>query len=131
MRRGLVIVPMVLSTLIVLAFWATADRPLHARQAGSAWEYGSLEIVSTGRGMAYVFCQFTAQGCAETELDIRPTTERRFPPMSTDKALSSADAAAARAIARLGRDGWELVNETGFARFGSDERVLMFKRPAR
>jgi hypothetical protein len=131
MRRGLMIVPIVLTTLIVLAFWATADRPLHARQAGSAWEYGSLELVSTGRGMAYVFCQYTPQGCNEAELDIRPTTARRFPPMSTERALSSTDAAAARAIARLGRDGWELVDETGFARFASDERVLMFKRPAR
>jgi hypothetical protein len=130
MRRSLVIVPIVLSALLV-AFWTTANPPLHARQAGQAWEYGSLELVPTGRGTAYVFSRYTAEGSVDTELDVRSMTTRQFPPMSTDRARSNTDAAAARAIGRLGSEGWELVAETGFARFGSDERVLMFKRAPR
>lgn len=131
MRRYLVIGPIVLSALIVLVFWATSDRPLHARQAGQAWEYGSLELVQTGRGTAYVFCHYNSAGRTETQLDVRPMTTAQFPPMSVDRALANTDAAAARAISRLGREGWELVMETPFGRYADDQRVLMFKRPAR
>ena len=129
MRRSLVVVPVVLTTVILVAFWAMADRPVHAREVGYAWEYGSLELVQTGRGTAYVFSWYGPKGNVDTELDVRPLTTAQWP-MSTDKAGSSTDAAAARAIARLGREGWELVGESGFARYGSDERVLMFKRTA-
>ena len=130
MRRFRVIASIVLP-LILLAFWASAGPSLHARDAGQAWEYGSLELVQTGRGTAFVFCQYIAEGRTETQLDLRPMTTPQFPPMSPEFARSNADAAAARSLARLGREGWELVMETGFGRFGDDQRVLMFKRPAR
>lgn len=82
-------------------------------------------------GTAYVFSQYTAAGVTETQLDVRPITTQQFSPMSADRALPSTDPAAARALARLGREGWELIIETRFARFGDGEPVLMFKRPAR
>jgi hypothetical protein len=91
------------------------------------WEYGSLELAQTGRGTAYVFSRYTAEGRTERVLDVRPLPTQ-FPPPQAEAALGGTDAAAARSMARLGSEGWELVTESQFARFGGDAPVLMFKR---
>jgi hypothetical protein len=131
-RRVLCASVLVLSASFLVSFSTAQEPPRAARTMSVTWEYGVLETSQTGGGTAFVFCRFTAEGCAESVLGVRP-----FPPARATSTPSGArqgayEAFAASAIAALGRDGWELVTETAFGAYsGAAAPVLLFKRPVR
>ena len=99
------------------------------------WEHCAItDFYGTGQdnkppiGIA-VICFFQESGCREVTIRVEGET-RGFPPtelyeIARKKALS-------KAIAQLGKDGWELVGEMTYPRrFGTDEKdrtALYFKR---
>jgi hypothetical protein len=95
------------------------------------WEYGVLEIAQSGGGDAYVFCRFTAEGCAEVVVAVRALPPSRPAPAASDTRQGSYDASAARAIATLGLAGWDVVSETRVGVPANGAPVLLFRRPAR
>jgi hypothetical protein len=110
---------------------AGAQEPPRAlRAVPVTWDYGILETAQTGKGTAFVFCRFTPDGCAESVLGVKPLPAAGAASIPPGTRQGAYEAFAASAIAALGRDGWELVTETGFGSYGGPPRVLLFKRPA-
>jgi hypothetical protein len=117
-------VQIVLALLFLSARAAGAQQPAPA--APFAWEYGVLELAPTGNGLGFVFCRLTTDGCDETVLDVRARPIDQ-PPPAVETRQGRFETPAARAIARLGREGWELTLTSDFGRQG-DSPVLYFKR---
>ena len=127
MRRTLPVVFAILCSSL-LPSPVVAQEPRPPASGARLWEYGVLESSQTGRGDAFVFCRFTSEGCQETTLESKPLPDPRQRPQVSER-QGDYDLVSARAIARLGLEGWELVTETQFARYGNAP-VLLFKRAA-
>jgi hypothetical protein len=95
------------------------------RASPAAWEYGALEISATRDGTFYVFCRATPEGCVE---ELAEKIEFRQRSMNDGRRFQRITDEFARTVARLGRDGWEMVTETGRTDDCAGCAVLHFKR---
>jgi hypothetical protein len=74
-----------------------------------------------------VFCRFTLDGCDETVRESMPLPTAEPKPAVAGR-LGRYDGDVAKVVARLGREGWELIAESSFTREMGQGPVLLFKR---
>jgi hypothetical protein len=111
--------------------WLPAGAQAPQTYHGPIWEHGVLESVWDKEGWGLTFCRTTPDGCVETVLESgRPTASGAFPSRRAEDRRGTFDAAYARAIGKLGREGWELVAEGVTGARCDTCRVLYFKRLA-
>jgi hypothetical protein len=128
-----------LTVMLTAAAWIATPVPTAAQAAQAAWRYhgpiwqfGVLESVAERDGWALVFCEATVDGCTERVIEAGDYSRQTavFPDSRQEPSRRGRyDLHYARALAKLGRDGWELVAEGVSGVPGCETcRVLHFKR---